>query len=130
MKRFLLNLPPYLPSALVLALLFYLTLVPQPLPPIEAPFLDFDKVVHIIMMMGVCLTFAFDYKRIERQHKLPLSVIILLFFVTVALGGFIELAQGTELIHRSCDMGDFIADSVGAFLGSLVARPVLKRLIS
>ena len=61
MKQFLLKLPPYLPSVIVLMLLFYLTLVPQPLPPMEEPFLNFDKLVHVAMMAGVYLTFAFDY---------------------------------------------------------------------
>ena len=43
MKQFLLKLPPYLPSVIVLMLLFYLTLVPQPLPPIEEPFLYWSR---------------------------------------------------------------------------------------
>lgn len=130
MKQFLLKLPPYLPSVIVLMLLFYLTLVPQPLPPIEEPFLNFDKLVHVVMMAGVYLTFAFDYTRRERQHRLPLSVILLLLVIVVLLGGFIELAQGTELIHRGCDLWDFIADAVGAILASLVARRLMGFIIS
>lgn len=130
MKQVLLKLPPYLPSVLVLLLLFYLTLVPQPLPPMEEPFLNFDKLVHVIMMAGVYLTFAFDYTRRERQHWLPLSVIFLLLVIVVLLGGFIELAQGTELIHRGCDLWDFIADSVGAIIASLVARTLMRLIIS
>lgn len=130
MKQQLLKLPPYLPSILVLLLLFYLTLVPQPLPQMEEPFLNFDKLVHVVMMAGVYLTFAFDYTRRERQHKLPLSVIFLLLVIVVLLGGFIELAQGTELIHRGCDMWDFIADAVGAIIASVGARQVMKFIIS
>ena len=130
MRQRLLKLPPYMPSILVLLVLFYLTLVPQPLPPIKEPFLNFDKLVHVVMMCGVYLTFAFDYTRRERQHRLPLSVILFLFVLTVLLGGFIELAQGTELIHRGCDLWDFIADSVGAVIASLVARPLMRFVIS
>ena len=130
MKQFLLKLPPYLPSVIVLMLLFYLTLVPQPLPPIEEPFLNFDKLVHVVMMAGVYLTLAFDYTRRERQHRLPLSVIFLLLVIVVLLGGFIELAQGTEFIHRGCDLWDFIADAVGAILASVVVRRVMRFIIS
>ncbi len=129
MKRFLLNLPPYLPSVLVLILLFYLTLVPKPLPDVDIPILNFDKVVHVIMMAGVYLTFAFDYTRRERQHKLSLSVILLFLVITVLLGGFIELAQGTELIHRGCDFADFIADAIGSVLGAVTARKIMKLII-
>ncbi len=129
MKRFLLNLPPYLPSVLVLMLLFYLTLVPKPLPDVDIPILNFDKVVHVIMMVGVYLTFAFDYARRERQHKLSLSVILLFLVITVLLGGFIELAQGTELIHRGCDFADFIADAIGSVLGAVTARKIMKLII-
>ncbi|MBQ7042452.1 MAG: hypothetical protein IJN66_07080 [Muribaculaceae bacterium] len=130
MKQFLLKLPPYLPSVIVLMLLFYLTLVPQPLPPMEEPFLNFDKLVHVAMMAGVYLTFAFDYTRRERQHQLPLSVIFLLLVIVVLLGGFIELAQGTDFIHRGSDLWDFIADAVGAILASVVARRVMRFIIS
>ncbi len=129
MKRFLLNLPPYLPSVLVLMLLFYLTLVPKPLPDVDIPILNFDKVVHVIMMAGVYLTFAFDYTRRERQHKLSLSVILLFLVITVLLGGFIELAQGTELIHRGCDFADFIADAIGSVLGAVTARKIMKLIV-
>ncbi len=129
MKRFLLNLPPYLPSVLVLMLLFYLTLVPKPLPDVDIPILNFDKVVHVIMMAGVYLTFAFDYTRRERQHKLSLSVILLFLVITVLLGGFVELAQGTELIHRGCDFADFIADAIGSMFGAVTARKIMKLII-
>lgn len=129
MKRLLLKLPPYMPSVAALLLLFYLTLVPQPLPEIEPPFLDFDKVVHIVMMMCMLLTFAFDYTRKEQQRRLSLLVIVVLVIATIALGGFIELAQGTELIHRGCDLGDFVADAIGAILGGVVSRAVVYRIV-
>lgn len=129
MKKLLLTLPPYVPSVIVLLLLFYLTLVPQPLPDMDVPILNADKIVHVIMMAGVYLTFAFDYTRQERQHRLPFSVIMLLLVVTVSLGGLIELAQGTEVIHRGCDFWDFVADSIGALSGSLIARRTVSRLL-
>ena len=129
MKKFLLGLPPYMPSVVVLLVLFYFTLVPQPLPEMDVPILNFDKIVHIIMMMGVYLTFAYDYTRRERQHRLPFPVILFLLVVTILLGGLIELAQGTEFIHRGCDFWDFVADSIGALLGSLVARRVVGYLL-
>lgn len=130
MKRFLINLPPYLPSVAVLLLLFYLTLVPKPLPDMDVPILNADKIVHVIMMAGVYLTLAFDYTRRERQHRLPLTVMVMLLVIVVVLGGMIELAQGTELIHRGCDFWDFVADSVGSLVGFLFARRVMRAMLT
>lgn len=129
MKHFIINLPPYIPSTIALLIVFYFTLAPKPLPDFEAPFFDFDKVVHIIMMLCLYLVLAFDYTRRERHHRLSLSALIVLLIITILIGGFIELAQGTSLIHRSCDMGDFVADSLGAIIGCLISRPIIYRLV-
>lgn len=129
MKHFFINLPPYILSTITLLLVFYFTLSPKPLPNFETPFFEFDKVVHIIMMLCLYLIFAFDYTRRERHHKLSLSALTVLLIITILIGGFIELAQSTSLIHRSCDLGDFIADSLGAIIGCLISRPIISRLV-
>ena len=130
MKEFLYKIPPYLPTVIVLALLFYLTLVPDPLPRIEQPFLHVDKLAHVAMMLGVSLIYTFDYTRRERQHMLSLPVSLWVLFITVALGGFIELAQGTDLVNRGCDVWDFVADSVGSVIAFAIARPLMRIIFS
>ena len=130
MKEFLYKIPPYLPTAIVLALLFYLTLVPDPLPRIEQPFLHVDKLAHVAMMLVVSLIYTFDYTRRERQHKLSLPVSLWIFLITVALGGFIELAQGTELVNRGCDIWDFVADSLGSVIAFAISRPLMRVIFS
>ena len=129
MKEFLYKIPAYLPTVIVLILLFYLTLDPQPLPPIDVPMLNFDKVVHIIMMGGVSFAIMFDYKRRERQRVLPLSVKLYVLVGTIALGAFIELAQGTDFIHRGCDLWDGVANALGCLLSFIIAPPILRRLL-
>lgn len=129
MRDILYKIPAYLPTAIVLVLLFYLTLVPQPLPPIDIPILNADKVVHIVMMWGVSSVIMFDYKRRERQRMLPLSVRFYIMVGTIVLGAFIELAQGTELIHRGCDLWDGIANAVGCVLAFFITPPLLRRLL-
>lgn len=129
MKEFLYKIPPYLPTAIVLALLFYLTLVPQPLPPIEVPMLNADKIVHMVMMWGVSFTIMFDYKRRERQRMLPLSVKLYIMLGTIALGSLIELAQGTDFINRGCDIWDGVANAVGCVVSFFVTPPILRRLL-
>lgn len=129
MSDFLYKIPTYLPTAIVLALLFYLTLVPQPLPPIDVPMLNADKLVHMVMMWGVSSVIMFDYKRRERQRVLSLSVRFYIMLGTILLGAFIELAQGTELIHRGCDLWDGIANAVGCVLAFFITPPLLRRLL-
>lgn len=128
MKKWLKYVPSYIPSVVVTMVLFYFTLMPDPLPEVDAPFGHIDKLVHVVMMFGVYMVYAFDYKSRERQHLLPLPVMIALLVITIVLGGLIELAQGTDLINRGCDLYDFLADSVGAIVAFAVCRPLLARL--
>lgn len=129
MKKFLYNIPAYLPTTLALLLLFYLTLMPQPLPPIEVPMLNADKLVHVAMMWGVSATIMFDYKRRERQRLLPLSVKLYIMVGTIALGVLIELAQGTDFINRGCDVWDGIANAIGCVVSFFATPPILRRLL-
>ena len=129
MKEFVYKIPPYLPTTLALLLLFYLTLVPQPLPPIEVPMLNADKIVHIVMMWSVSSTIMFDYKRRERQRLLPLSVKLFIMLGTIALGALIELAQGTDFINRGCDVWDGVANAIGCVLAFFVTPSILRRLL-
>lgn len=129
MKDFLYRIPAYLPTTIVLLLLFYFTLVPQPLPPIKVPMLNADKLVHLVMMWGVSGTIMFDYKRRERQRMLPLSVKLYIMLGTIALGSLIELAQGTDFINRGCDIWDGVANAVGCVVSFFVTPPILRRLL-
>lgn len=129
MKTYHNKIPAYLPSLVVVGLLYYFTLTPQPIPPMDLPDIGFDKIVHVVMMVGVYLTFAFDYLRQKRQLLLSLSVKLWLLVITIAIGGAIELAQGTELINRGCDLYDFIADSVGSVVATIIAPSVMRRLL-
>ena len=129
MKDFLYRIPAYLPTTIVLLLLFYFTLMPQPLPPIKVPMLNADKLVHLVMMWGVSGTIMFDYKRRERQRMLPLSVKLYIMLGTIALGSLIELAQGTDFINRGCDIWDGVANAVGCVVSFFVTPPILRRLL-
>ena len=129
MKEYLYKIPAYLPTTIVLLLLFYLTLVPQPLPPIKVPMLNADKLVHIAMMWGVSGTIMFDYKRRERQRILPLSVKLCIMLGTIALGAIIELLQGTDFINRGCDLWDGVANAIGCVIAFFVTPPILRRLL-
>ena len=128
-KEFWYKLPPFTFSVVALLTLFYFTLLPQPLPPFEPPMLNFDKVVHVVMMFLVSTAIMLDFKRRERQCELSLSTKIYITIATIALGAFIELAQGSELIHRGCDVLDGVANAVGCIMAFFVAPPLLRKLL-
>ena len=91
--------------------------------------LDFDKVVHMVMMFLVSTAFMLDFKRRERQHKLPLSTKIYITIAMIALGALIELAQGTELIHRGCDVWDGVANAIGCVLAFFFTPMILRKVM-
>lgn len=123
------KIPPFTFSIVALLTLFYFTLVPQPLPPFEPPMLDFDKVVHMVMMFLVSTAFMLDFKRRERQHRLPLSTKIYITIAMIALGALIELAQGTSLIHRGCDVWDGVANAIGCLLAFFFTPIILRKVM-
>lgn len=129
MKDILYKIPSFLPSAIALLTLFYFTLIPQPLPPIEVSIVNFDKVVHIVMMFLVCFVITFDFTRRERQRELSLPVRFYVMLATIILGALIEVAQGTPIIHRGCDVWDGVANAIGCILAFFTAPPLLRRLL-
>lgn len=129
MKKWIYKVPPFTFSIVALLTLFYFTLVPQPLPPIEPPMLNFDKVVHVVMMFLVSTAFMLDFKRRERQHRLPLSIKIYITISMIVLGALIELAQGSTLIHRGCDVWDGVANAVGCLLAFFITPIILRKMI-
>lgn len=93
----------------------------MPLPPMALPeFNGWDKMAHFIMFGGLAICFVYDTRRMKHRSITLLEVAVIIACVTL-LGGAIELLQGTELINRSCDLSDFIANAAGAvtfgFLG-------------
>lgn len=67
MKNIIMSIPPYCCSAIVIAIVIYLTLSPDPLPTDDMPYIEgLDKVVHGVMMFGVVTSLAFDYIRHKR----------------------------------------------------------------
>lgn len=123
------KIPPFTFSIVALLTLFYFTLVPQPLPPFEPPMLDFDKVVHMVMMFLVSTAFMLDFKRRERQQRLPLSTKFYITIAMIALGALIELAQGTTLIHRGCDVWDGVANAIGCLLAFFFTPIILRKVM-
>jgi len=84
--------------------------------------LRLDKIAHmgLFAVMFLVLMVAFrkqgSYRRLK-FHARKFSLILTLLY-----GGVLEFYQGAFFIERSSDLLDFIANSVGAFLGILLFR--------
>ena len=131
MQSFLRKLPAGLFSALVVAAILFLTLVPHPLPDNDIPTFEwFDKVGHFFMFGGLCFAVEFDlWLRWSRRVKggsaagaapggwrLWLSVAA----ASIALGGLIEILQMSMELGRTAEWADFIADVLGSLLFSFI----------
>ena len=69
-----------------------------------------DKVIHasgyaVLAGMAVCL------------YRPPRARVLALLGI-LALGGFIEIAQGLWAINRSMELADFLADALGIAIGA------------
>lgn len=85
------------------------------LPP--APFLSFDKLVHVAMFAPL----AFLWRRALGPRDLAVLV------GSAALAVLIELWQALPFIGRTGDVGDAVADIVGALVGLAAARALARR---
>ena len=86
------------------------------LPKVGIPFAD--KIFHMVeyFVLGVLLIRAFD----KTDFKVSLAKLaILAIIIALCYGGLDELYQRTRP-DRSCEMLDFLADSLGALAGIVI----------
>lgn len=118
------------PSGIVVAVIIYATLFPDPTGPVTLPlFPGFDKLIHAIMFGGLAGALAFDYERSEPGHRLGLRKMALFCLASVAAGGVIEVLQGLMGLGRGADWLDFGADAVGALVAYFTAPPAIAAVL-
>ena len=80
-------------------------------------FFQLDKLIHaVVFMIGVYL-FAIA---LEEQQKIQFFRYIIILFI--AYGLLLEIAQGLFFVERSADILDWLADTIGVFLGVWIFR--------
>lgn len=106
----------YLLTTIATLCILVLSLVPIPeMPEMETVPLA-DKWAHFLMYGGLLMAVWLDWIRNGVRPTMWNAVVAVVF--GVALGGLIELIQ--PYVMRSCEVLDFVADSIGAVLGCLV----------
>lgn len=115
------RIPRFLTSAVVTAVVLYLTLAPRPFGSVRIPLFEgADKVVHFMMFFAMAFAYHFDFRR----GKKPVDEARLMGWIFVSLsafGGLIELAQWKMRMGRSGDWYDLLADIAGAVYGIILA---------
>lgn len=112
---------------LVILVMLYLSFFTPPETKLNTvPFID--KWTHLCMYGGLVIVIWFEYLR---KHKTltPNKIIWFTIIAPITLGGIIELMQAYCTTTRSGDWLDFVANSCGVILGSIVGyyiqRPIL-----
>ncbi len=104
---------------IVMILVTILSLMPLSDFKIEAPG-GIDKVVHVIMYLGVSTLALFTY---SNSTKTTIKIIILVILYSI----LIEFLQENLPVKRSGDFYDVIANSIGTLLG-LKAQLILRKI--
>lgn len=84
----------------------------------DVPFAD--KWTHLVMYGGLCLVGWLEFWKHHR--RLDSRQLCLAILAPVMLGGVLELLQAFVTTYRSGEWMDFLADSVGVLLGTLLGQ--------
>lgn len=91
----------------------------------DIPFVD--KWVHFVMYGGVAFVIWIEMAQREKKkstHKTHMQSLVWGLFFPAILGGVLELIQEYLTTTRSGEWLDFLADSIGAVLGTLVGAGI------
>lgn len=118
----------YSPSLIVIAVIAYATLYPDPLPDDDMQlFPHFDKLIHAIMFGGMAGALAFDYRR--SANKLSKRAMLACCAIAAGYGLLTEILQIATGMGRSGDLCDFVADCIGIAVAYFSAPPATKALL-
>lgn len=115
----------FLPAVFWTIIVLVLTLMPSSDMPdtflSRVPY--FDKFVHCGIFAGFVFLWALGFRKAGKKHQI--IYLARLILIALVLGLAIEFAQ-KELVslHRDFDWWDWLADSIGAFLGAAIFREI------
>jgi VanZ family protein len=117
-RRALLWIPPVIYAALI----FHFSSEPEPLPLLTQHV--WDKALHVIEYAGLALLIcrAFRGERVAWSLSIALSIII-----ASAYAGSDEWHQ-RFVLNRDSNAIDWVADTIGAVIGSAAYRPIASHL--
>ena len=115
----LLYLRRYPLAILVAVAIVLLSLLPMPDMKVGAYVPLADKWTHMVMYGVLTLAIWIDYKRSHRCRN-AWRLFVFAFLAPIAMGGVLELMQAHLTTCRSGEVLDFVANTIGVVLGSVV----------
>lgn len=73
-----------------------------------------DKLIHLILFMGLCFLLLLDTHAEKYSIKFRQTIFIIIVSLLFAIGT--EIIQGYLINYRTGSILDFVADSIGIFL--------------
>jgi hypothetical protein len=113
------RLPTLFPILFWAALAFAFTMAVLPHPP-EIPGNPSDKVQHIL---------AFCVLSILGALAFPRAGLVSVGIRLSAFGAFIEIVQAIPILHRDCDIMDWVADTAAIVVALLVVAIARRRVL-
>ena len=78
-----------------------------------------DKWTHMVMYGVLTLVIWLDYRRSHQQYN-ALRLLTFAFLAPIAMGGILELMQAYLTTCRSGEWLDFVANTIGVCIGSVI----------
>ena len=128
--KFFLKFPTGGPTTIVLALILYATLTPNPVE-IDPEFMfpHMDKAIHFIMFFFLVWAMAFDAAKITKSTELPTLQIRLVVAAAFVVGMLTELLQSIMEAGRTGALDDLVADVIGALVAMITSRWIVRLLL-
>jgi VanZ family protein len=119
-RRWLRALPWLLPAIAYAALIFYLSSQPNPLPALTSRYSD--KLLHLLEYGAFAAVATWGLSHLVSLPRAARWAALL-----GSLYGLSDEFHQRFVPHRSAELGDWVADTLGAVLGALLAWLVLRR---
>jgi VanZ family protein len=117
-------------SITIIGVIAYLSFFKPPVIEFTNSIFFFDKIVHLCMYSGMSIALWLEFMRNHKNERLPLlRVWIGAIICPIAFSGVVEFLQGYFTTYRGGDWLDFVANTVGVVLGSLVSYYGIRRRI-
>lgn len=134
----LLTVPAGVFSGIVVLLILWLTLAPQPLGEEGLPVFPYaDKLGHALMFGGLAFALVFDRMLWQQRRRADICATarhigwptLWIILAVTLFGGLIEIAQKWMELGRSCEISDFLSDAAGTVVSALVSPRIAARLL-
>ena len=123
MRKLIKAIPAGIPTVLVVALIAYLSLAPNPFDINKLPlFPGADKLEHIVMYFGATTIFLLDYAKKRLPHHTKTNLELAITAGAMVFGFVMEIMQLIMRMGRSYDMLDVVSNCLGAAIAYVVMR--------